>query len=64
MTPEAFLLLFWFFPFPPIHRFSDFFEHLLQGMRAGDDIPVNETRTDKDSLEAQTILMTVEIFVR
>jgi len=52
MTPEAFLLLFWFFPFPPIHRLADSFEHLLQGMRAGDDIPVNETRTDKDSLEA------------
>ena len=48
---------------PTIDRLADFFEHLLQGMRAGDDIPVNEARTDKDSLEAQTVQVTVQIFV-
>ena len=33
-------------------------------MGAGDEIPINKTRTDKDSLETETVQVTVQIFVR
>lgn len=46
------------------HRLADFFEHLLQGVSTGDGIPINKTRTDKDSLETETVQVTVQIFVR
>ena len=46
-----------FFPLPPIHRLADFFEHLLQGVSTGDGIPINKTRTDKDNLELEVIVL-------
>lgn len=33
-------------------------------MSTGDGIPINKTRTDKDSLETETVQVTVQIFVR
>ena len=33
-------------------------------MSTGDGIPINKTRTDKDSLETETAQVTVQIFVR
>ena len=53
MTPEAFLLLFWFFPSLPIHRLSDFSEYLLQGMSTGYRVPIHQAGTDNHCPHSQ-----------
>ena len=49
---------------PTIDWFADLEEHLLQGMGAGDGIPVDEAGTDHNSFEAEAIEVAEQILER